>query len=275
MNKSLLLIGKPHASKTVFLSQFYSRLRKNKSKLSLYKPVEDLSPIAAVRDALSNGEQPETTPPERNVKFNIPIRRGNEHIDFLCPEYGGEQVNQIIENREVNAEWESAIKNSYHWILFIRIGSVSKSLDISEVTVEEKTIAAPPDQERPKHVLSEQSSYIELLQILLHYKNHDYHLLNRAVTLTVALTCWDELETKELPGKLLQERMPLVKSFLESNWDKSKLNIVGLSAQGFSLQDRENQEKYQIEGPEKFGYLIFADGQDTDDITELIDIALQ
>ncbi len=40
MNKQLLIIGKPHSSKTVFLSQFYSRLQKKKSKLSLYKAVE-------------------------------------------------------------------------------------------------------------------------------------------------------------------------------------------------------------------------------------------
>ena len=43
-----------------------------------------------------------------------------------------------------------------------------------------------------------------------------------------------------------------------------------MSAQGFPLDSEENKEKYQIEGAEKFGFLIKEDGQKTNDITELI-----
>lgn len=82
------------------------------------------------------------------------------------------------------------------------------------------------------------------------------------------------MNTEEKPYDVLQSKLPLLLNFLESNWDKNYLNIVGLSAQGFSLTTPENKEKYQIEGPEEFGYLVLPDGVQTNDITELIEQAL-
>lgn len=275
MNKAILLIGKPHSSKTVFLSQFYSRLQKKKSRLTLYKPVDDLSPITAAREALANGDEPQTTPPEKSVKFNLPIQFGEEQVDLLCPEYGGEQVNKVIETREVNKDWGNAITESNHWIIFIRLNSINKALDLTDVTVVDNPIIATAEDSKLPFSLSEQVSFIELLQILLHLKGHDYHVLNQKVKLTIALTCWDELSSNCLPADLLKEKMPLFKNFVDANWAGFKINVVGLSAQGFSLKDKINKEKYQIEGPENFGYLVFPNGEQTKDITELIAQALQ
>lgn len=275
MGTSILLIGKPHSSKTVFLSQFYSKLQKNKSKLKLYKSVDDLSPIAGAREALASGEEPQTTPAEKSVKFYLPIQVAEKQVDLKCPEYGGEQVLSIVENRGLNKEWATSIKESNSWILFIRLNNVNKSLDISDVTYSEqhhKNSKEPVS--KTEYKISDQSFFIELLQILLHYKGTDYHRLIDKPKLTIALTCWDEMKTQEKPYDVLKSKLPLLLSFLESNWDESYLNIIGLSAQGFSLTIPENKEKYQIEGPEEFGYLVLPDGTQTNDITELIEQAL-
>lgn len=275
MGTSILLIGKPHSSKTVFLSQFYSKLRKNKSRLKLYKPVDDLSPISGAREALALGEEPQTTPSEQSVKFFLPILVAKKEVDLKCPEYGGEQVLNIVANRELNKEWTTSIQDSNNWILFIRLNNINKSLDISDVTYSEQH---KKNSEKPvpeiENKISDQSFFIELLQILLHAKGTDYHRLNDKPKLTVALTCWDEMNTQKNPYDELISKLPLFLNFLESNWDKSCLNIVGLSAQGFSLTEPENIEKYQIEGPEEFGYLVLPDGTQTNDITELIEQAL-
>lgn len=275
MGTSILLIGKPHSSKTVFLSQFYSKLQKNKSKLKLYKSVDDLSPISEAREALASGEEPQTTPSEKSVQFYLPIQVAEKKIDLKCPEYGGEQVLSIVENRELNKEWTNSIQESNSWILLIRLNNVNKPLDISDVTYSEQ------DQKNSKETVSEteynisdQSFFIELLQIFLHTKGTDYHKVNDKPKLTIVLTCWDEMNTKEKPYYVLQSKLPLLLNFLESNWNKHYLNIIGLSAQGFSLTTPKNKEKYQIEGPEEFGYLILPDGTQTNDITELIEQAL-
>ncbi|CDS91476.1 conserved hypothetical protein [Sphingobacterium sp. PM2-P1-29] len=275
MAKSILLIGKPHSSKTVFLSQFYSKLQKNKSKLKLYKSVDDLSPISEAREALASGDEPQTTPSEKSVKFYLPIQVAEKQVDLKCPEYGGEQVLSIVENRELNKEWTTSIQDSDGWILFIRLNNVNKLLDISDVTYSEqhhKNSKEPVSEIEYK--ISDQSFFIELLQILLHAKGTDYHKVNDKLKMTIVLTCWDEMNIEDKPYDVLQSKLPLLLNFLESNWDENYLNIVGLSAQGFSLTTPENKEKYQIEGPEEFGYLVLPDGTQTSDITELIEQAL-
>lgn len=274
MSKTLLIIGKPHSSKTVFIAQFYSRLQKRKSKLSLYKPVDDLSAISAAREALANGEEPEATNTERSVTLILPIKFGEEQIDLICPDYGGEQINTILTSREVEKKWLDKIKESDNWIFFIRLNNITEQLDISKITVTEEHTQGSNEVVEIPFSISDQSALIELLQILLHSKEHDYHFKNSKVKLTVVLTCWDELETEEKPKQILQNNLPLLLNFIESNWSSEKLKIIGLSAQGFPLDSVENKEKYQIEGSENFGFLVKEDGQKTNDITELISEAL-
>jgi len=270
MNKPLLIIGKPHSSKTVFIAQFYSRLQKRKSKLSLYKSVDDLTPITAAREALAKGEEPETTPTNKNVNLLLPIQFGKEKIDLICPDYGGEQINSILSSREVDKRWIDAIKKSNNWIFFIRLNNISKQLDISNITVTAEHTEGGKEDSEVAYSISDQSSLIELLQIILHSKEHDYHFKNSNVKLTVVLTCWDELETEDRPKDVFRKSLPLLLSFIESNWKEEKLKIIGLSAQGFPLDSKENKEKYQIEGSENFGFIIKEDGHKSDDITELI-----
>lgn len=274
MSKPLLIIGKPHSSKTVFIAQFYSRLQKRKSKLSLYKPVDDLSAITSAREALANGDEPEATSTERSVNIILPIQFGEEQIDLVCPDYGGEQINTILASREVDKKWLDAIKESDNWVFFIRLNNISEQLDISKITVTEEHTQGSSEVVEIPFSISDQSALIELLQILLHSKEHDYHFKNSKVKLTVVLTCWDELETEEKPKQVLLNNLPLLLNFIESNWSSEKLKIIGLSAQGFPLNSEENKEKYQIEGSENFGYLVKEDGQKTNDITELISEAL-
>lgn len=277
MNSSILLIGKPHSSKTVFLTQFYSRLQKKKSSLSLYMPVEDLSPISSARVSLANGEEPQTTPAEKSIKFVLPIQLKDRKVDLRCPEYGGEQVNAIVENRELSKDWVIDVEESNNWILFIRLNSINGALDLSDITYSEqhqqKKEAEQPST-LPLYAISDQSFFIELLQLLLHSKKHDFHILNQKLKLTVVLTCWDELESDEKPLDLLRKRLPLLLDFIESNWNKASMNVIGLAAQGFPLNTPANQEKYQIEGPEEFGYLVFPDGTTNKDITLLIEQSL-
>ncbi len=273
MNKPLLIIGKPNSSKTSFVVQFYIRLLTKKSSLTLYKPVENISAIKEASDLLANGEGPKTTPVDKNIGLLLPIQFGEKQVDLYCPDYGGEQINNIINNREVDKKWSDSIKESDNWILFIRLSSLKTSFDLSNKTINPDILKNNSGQEQ-EYAISDQSAFIELLQIMLHVKGHDYHFKNCKTKLTVVLTCWDELETKDIPREKLLQYLPLLLNFIESNWDVDKINIVGLSALGFSLNKKENQKKYQIEGSENFGYLIKSAGTKTKGITELISVAL-
>lgn len=269
MTTPILLIGKPDSGKTTFLVQFHARVDSFKSALTLYKSIENLTPIIDGAKALANGEEVKTTPSEKSTIMNFPLLYDNMKIDLDCPDYGGEQINLIIENREVDSKWSELIRNSNNWIVFIRPTSLSASFDLSNKTIKPEVLKSGK-KEAEDYVISDQSFYIELLQILLFTKGQDAHFRNSTTKLTIVLTCWDELKNPATPNEELRKNMPLFLEFIESNWVDSKINILGLSSLGFNLNDKENQRKYRESGSENFGYMIKANGQKILDITQLL-----
>ena len=273
MTKSLLIIGKPDSTKTTFLAQLHARLEMSDSVLKLYKPVDNLNPIIDALNCLANGDEVKTTPTDKSSVIMLPIQFEDQKIDLNCPDYGGEQINHIIENREVDEKWAQAIKQSDNWILFIRPSNLTTGFDLSNKTINPNNLEGEPSKVET-YSISDQSSFIELLQIMLYVKGQDAHFKCSNVKLTITLTCWDEVKNGETPKEKLKKCLPLLLNFIESNWTEEKFSIVGLSALGCSLKDVENKEKYQTEGAEKFGFFIKSDGTETEDITHLISEAI-
>lgn len=269
MTTPILLIGKPHSGKTTFIAQLYARVDSNNSLLKLYKPVENLTPIIEAIRAIANGEEVNATPTDKGSFIRLPLQHGEERIDLDCPDYGGEQVNLIIENRNVDSKWEESIKQSMNWILFVKPTDLSTSYDLSNKTIKPE-ILENGDGVSEEYLMSDQSSFIELLQILLHTKGQDSHFRNSTSKLTVVITCWDELNSNATPKEELRKCLPLLLNFIEANWIEGRINILGLSSLGFTLKEKKNQQKYQEAGSENFGYIIKSDGKKTNDITELV-----
>ena len=269
MIKSILIIGKPHAGKTTFLAQLHACLDISTGQFQLYKPVANLTPIIEALNRLADGEEVNATPTDKSTEIILPIKSGSENIDLNCPDYGGEQINHIIENREVTEKWAALIKKSDNWVLFIRPSTISTGFDLSNKTIKPEILESS-NGEAKEYIISDQSSFIELLQIMLFIKGTDSHFKNSTTKLTIVLTCWDEVKGDETPKEKLKKSLPLFLNFIETNWEEEKLNIIGLSALGFNLKEKGNKEKYQSEGAEKFSFLIKADGTEIKDITQLI-----
>lgn len=269
MATPILLIGKPHSGKTTFLGQLCARVDTSNCALKLYKAIENRTPIIEATKALAKGEEVDTTPTERSSVINLPLKFGNELIDLNCPDYGGEQVNLIIADRELDSKWMDSVRQSDNWILFIKLTDLTTSYDLSNKTIKPEILENGNGQAE-EYSISDQSSFIELLQILLDAKGVDAHFRSSTVKLTVVLTCWDELTNADKPKKELEKHLPLLSNFIEANWLDEKMNFLGLSSQGFSLKDLSNRAKYQEFGSENFGYMINSDGVKIDDITQLI-----
>jgi len=273
MDKSLLVIGRPNSTKTAFITQLYNRLLVKAGDLILDKPVDDISPIKTSREALANGEEPQSTYGAKRQKLEVLAKYKDQIINLSCPDYGGEQIDKIISERQVDSAWKSAINGSESWLFFIRLTSIDHHPDLSTATID-KTVETKKTENESEYKISDQTAMLEALQIFLDVKGHDYHLKNEKVNLVIALTCWDELNTEDKPIEVLKKSLPLLFNFLESNWNKKRLKVWGLSAQGFSLNIPENAEKYQIYGPEKFGYVVDETGAQHDDLTKLVIAAL-
>ncbi|MBT9495255.1 MAG: hypothetical protein IV107_23535, partial [Paucibacter sp.] len=68
------------------------------------------------------------------------------------------------------------------------------------------------------------------------------------------------------PGDLLNEQLPLLASFVRSNWG-TRASVLGLSALGVELDKKRVNDAFIDRGPENSGFVVEADGRPNPDLT--------
>ena len=268
--ESILIVGHPASGKTTFIAQLYTRLGLGESKIKLLKSPENIKAIKDAVDSLAGGEEAETTSATDYAELNLNIEVNGQIIDLVCPDYGGEQVNNITALMEIDENWEKLLESN-RWLLFIRPNEITHDYDLSVTSYED--ILTKKSEETIMPGLSKQSKFIELLQSMLFIKGYGIKQSIKKPSLTIVLTCWDELNTKEKPIEILQEKLPLLLDFLKTIWSDDSFRVLGLSAQEFPLKEQENKDKYLDNLPENYGYMIDIDGKKDSDITKVIQLA--
>jgi hypothetical protein len=118
---------------------------------------------------------------------------------------------------------------------------------------------------------SHQASLTELLQMLLYSRGVAQLIPVRSPALTVALSCWDEFAAQgDLPPDVFRRRMPLLESFIASNWEPDSFSVYGLSSLGRALRTEQPDPDYVDSGPESFGYVVTPTGGQLNDLTVII-----
>lgn len=267
-----LIIGKPATSKTTFLVQLYSLMRSGNGVIKLDGLPESIKPIEDDYKRLRRGEQTKPTPAEKNIDLVLNISIDNIKSQLACPDYGGEQINALILNRQIKEGWLKLLKSSSEWLLFMKLDDLTAMHDITTKPanegVDDKVSIRSNEM---NYELSEGPEMVELLQMLLYFKGIGYQAAIDKINLRLVISRWDQLGSDGIvPAKLLQEKLPLLYNFVKSNWCDSNYSIWGLSAQGFDLSIAENKEKYLDEGNEKWAFLIRPNGEKSGDITELL-----
>jgi GTPase SAR1 family protein len=159
VNDSILIVGQPASGKTTFIAQFLTRVKKRKSSIKLIKIPENIKAITNAIKRLSMGEEPEATPADQNVELVIPINVDGKNIDLVFPDYGGEQVNDLIELMEINENWQKLVTCSDRWIHFIRPHEITPEYDLSISSYEQ--IDAKKSKVFSGPGLSNQSKFID------------------------------------------------------------------------------------------------------------------
>lgn len=272
--QSILIIGKPGSAKTTFLAQFVTIARKAKSSVKFWKTPENIQPIEAAIKKLRAGEETETTHADDNLVITLPVTIKGNNIEMVCPDYGGEQINSILNLREINSHWSNLISNSNSWIIFIRPQKLESNYDLSNKSYTENAENTKSNSV-PEFIVSDQSSIIELIQIMLFIKKVGYQKAITSPKLTIALTCWDEVQEQITPEVYLEKSLPFLNQFLRKNWTEDVLKVMGVSAQGFELKTQENKDKYLDDGPDKFAYVVKGNStEQVKDLTLLIEEAV-
>lgn len=273
-NANILIIGMSKMGKTHFGGQLYGRLKNLENKFKLRNTPNDLSLFENVLDRLNEGLEGDHTSSQLHETIILPIKSAKGvNIDIVYPDYGGEQIRDIVEQRKLSKVWQTQIQDSNHWFLFVRLDLME---NISDVTTKfYKQIEAEKMEKEalidPLIKLPENSSafYVELLQILLYAKRVSLSSINKP-SLTIILSCADKTKSDKLPSETLLDKMPLFANFVKNIWEQDQLQIIGLSSLGYDLDQKNPNIDYQLEGPENFGYLILPNGEKEKDLTQIL-----
>jgi hypothetical protein len=274
-NKSILIIGMSKTGKTHFGGQLYGRLKTGENEYTLRETPNDLSIFQDVLDRLNQGLEGKHTDSKLHETIVLPVvSKSAKKIDLIYPDYGGEQLRGIIEQRKVDAFWQHQITKSTNWFLFIRPDLIENIVDVTTKFYQqiEEEKAVKTNVVCIKDIPVDSSAfYVELLQIFLYIKGISLQNPNKP-RLTVLLSCWDKSQyaNGELPSNVLFEKMPLLYRFIHSNWNDNNQSIVGLSSLSRDLNSNNADKEFALQGPETFGYFIKENGEKEDDITILL-----
>ncbi|WP_203293891.1 TRAFAC clade GTPase domain-containing protein [Luteirhabdus pelagi] len=268
---NILIIGGPNTGKTHFGIQLYERInsRQFEFKIDPKNRPSDLSIFEDGLKSIYNGKRAAHTETGANRSIELIITdENNSEVKFAFPDYAGEQITSIVDNRKVNDLWKDYIENSTSWVLFIRLNELTQLEDIVNKGIPSAEEIQKRNSKPPPVKVSEAAFYVELLQTLAYIKGLSTFSPIGQPSLTVVLSCWDELEIPEgqVPSTLLQERLPMFFDFLNNNWQNESFSVIGLSTIEKSLTDEPDDEFIDKE-PINFGYYINKKGDSHRDLT--------
>ncbi|MCO6360656.1 TRAFAC clade GTPase domain-containing protein [Roseivirga pacifica] len=268
---NILIIGGPNTGKTHFGIQLYERINSRQFEFKI-DPKNRPSDLSIFEDGLKNiynGQRAAHTEAgaNRSIELIITDEKKSE-VKLAFPDYAGEQITSIVDNRKVNDLWKDYIENSTSWVLFIRLNELTPLEDIVNKGIPSAEEIQKRNSQPPPVKVSEAAFYVELLQTLAYIKGLSTFSPISQPNLTVVLSCWDELEIPkgQVPSTLLQERLPMLFDFLSNNWQNESLAVIGLSSTEKSLTDEPDDEFIDKE-PINFGYYINKKGDSQRDLT--------
>lgn len=261
----IALFGESDNGKSHYGAQLLERIEAEKCGIKLRVAAPDVSAFDEVRKRLGAGLLAEHTPSGIYQDVILPVVDvAGRAMDLTWPDYAGEQVRQLIDNRAMKQEWLDRTQAAHGWILIVRPKLAKTDDDIFSKPLSHVGRAPESGEVKPRRSI--QARLVELLQMLLHARR--LHDRGSIPPLVVLLSCWDELQLPEggKPGDLLDAQMPLLASFVRSNWG-ARASVLGLSALGVELDMKDANEAFIDRGPENSGFVIESDGRLDTDLT--------
>ncbi len=275
-DQSILVIGASGTGKTHYGVQLLGRLRQRCSTtLALDGPIDDLTAFEEGLRALEMGTAAEHTAQRTYQAVQLGLR--NEEgalLRVVWPDYGGEQIKDVINQRSLNDRWQHELQGTRRWILFIRPAALTDRVDLEAVVTRLQAGTSSRSQRNalvhPWDSWDENAKLIELLQIFLHFADCSTARPISTPRLAVMLSCWDELPQEQQargPQAVLAQALPLLTQFIDANWQRSAWATWGLSSLGRALPKGGIDKEFALTGPEHAGYVIMPEGEHNDDLT--------
>ena len=261
----IAVFGESNVGKSHYGAQLIGRLNAETGSMRMRGAAPDLAAFDDVAQSLSGGVPGAHTAAGTYTETLLPVlAEGNVAIDLSWPDYAGEQISQILEERRIPVSWQQRVETADGWLLMIRPKRAPLAEDIFSRPLGDLQ-SSRPDDVVIEH--SPQARLVELLQMLL-YTTHA-RTGKATPALAVVLSCWDELQVPEgtTPEQVLRQNLPLLAAFVCNNWAERRRLVLGLSATGVALSKESPNKDFIYKGAEQMGWGVTADGARTPDLT--------
>jgi len=243
--KTILVLGGPKSGKTHYGAQLTVRLSKKLGDLKYYEQPENLSLFQETIACLSRGRLAPHTPVSVSKDIVLPIELPNgDRARVVWPDFGGEQIDRILEQRVTPTKWKERATAADGWLLMIRPELFRRARDLIHRPlgdfIPEQSDKAPPGESKIQ-----------------------------TPRLTVAISCWDESDTSKFqdPPSYFAALTPMLSNFILGAWGQEQLKVIGISALGKTLNANQDDEDFIDQGAHRQGFVILPNGQKTEDLT--------
>lgn len=261
----IAVFGESNVGKSHYGAQLIGRLNAETGALRMRGAAPDLAAFDDIVQSLSGGVPGAHTSAGTYTETLLPVLTGGDvAIDLVWPDYAGEQVSQLLEERRIPMSWQQRVENADGWILIVRPKQLPLAEDIFSRPLGDLQSSRPAAGAIER---SPQARLVELLQMLI-YTTHT-RTGKAKPALAVVLSCWDELEVPvgTTPELMLRRTLPLLAAFVRNNWDEHHRLVLGLSATGVALSKDSPNKDFIYKGAEQMGWVVTTEGDHTPDLT--------
>lgn len=243
--RSISICGFPESGKTTYLAAIWHLITAGANPTALrFDSLRngDASHLNAIATRWRKGLRQIRTeiPSNKLVSMNLKDAAGDV-MRLTLPDLSGESYRDMFELRECDPLVAGFLEGSMGMLLLIHADKIKAPLMVTTVAAQAHALGStlPPGQEvkwEPR-IAPTQIQLVELLQLL---RQPPLSVGFRRVA--IVLSAWDKVEDEgRSPELFLEERLPLLKQYLESNADGWEWQVYGVSAQGGDYEKEDER----------------------------------
>jgi hypothetical protein len=163
-----------------------------------------------------------------------------ELMRLTLPDLSGESYRMMFEDRECDPKIAEILNSSEGLLLLVHADKIKPPLMVTTVAAQSAALGSPMQGgQEIAWTPSLSPTQIQLVDLLQLFRLPPLSI--KLKRLAIVLSAWDKVEGEgKQPDKFLEERLPLLKQYLDSGADDWEWKVYGVSAQG---GDYEKEDK--------------------------------
>lgn len=278
----VLMVGLSDTGKSTFIAALYVSIKSTTTscRLSLNKLGNDREYLEKLASLWIGAQKIErTTGTAEPVELILRDNRDENRAEIVLrmPDMSGETYRDQFESRQWTQDFLEKYAGAQSTLLFVRDDAIEEGISFAEIQHAERGLDDSPNdnakEPRLEHVREwtisnccTQVKIVDLLQFLAREKP-----LPQPRRLALIVSAWDLLDgiPPISPNKWLSTRMGLLDQYLKANPNQFKVEVFGVSAQGFDYKNDDAAQRLEeiVDSSERIRVLRGESIESTQDIT--------